>query len=188
VSPHFVRGGRLEVKFPETRSTERTRCPFCAETFPPTPPRAPVAEIGKDYRDHLAAAHPVQLHDLKTTRWHDGSFVRDEPRQSKPRNLRSRMQPRGNHGLLRLEGIGGGPPESDDEWVTVTCKCGWTGLSVRGTKLAWHELRIHFRNDYRLACPHCGWYWEGQDREEAERTIAEHIGTSHPDRFPWGYA
>ena len=187
MSPLFFRNGRVDLELPDTTTAQEVRCPYCGRAVPPAKPNTPIGEIGKDFRDHLAAVHPLQLHDLKTTRWQKGNFIRCEPWQPKGRALRSRKEPRGNHGLHKIVSIGGGEPESDDEWVTVICRCGWTGLSVHGTKLAWHELRIHYRNDYRLVCPHCDWYYEDQDSEHAARTMAQHIGTGHPERFPWGH-
>ncbi len=186
MSPLFLRNGKVELELSEP-STRDAGCPYCSEVFPPPEKHTPVNEIGQDYRNHLASAHPIQDHDLRTTRWRDGIFIRCEPWQPEPRLLRSRKEPRRNHGLQKIVRIGGGEPESDDEWASVVCRCGWQGLSVKGTALAWHELRVHYRNDYRLVCPHCGWYHEDQDRQEVERMMAQHIGTGHPDHFPWGY-
>ena len=161
-------------------------CPYCHQAFPAPSPSTPVALIGQDFRDHLSTSHPLQSYDLQTTRWHNGEFVRCEPEQPGTRHPRERRQPRGGHGFARLVRMGG-EPESDTEWVVIVCHCGWQSASVFGESLAWHELRVHFRNDCRLTCPYCDWRWEEQERDPAEREMARHIGILHPDRFPWGY-
>lgn len=185
VSPLFLRDRRFVMELMDRDAPRMTHCPFCTAIFPPPAPKTSVAEIGKDYRDHLAHAHPARLRDLRTTRWRDGTFIRCEPWQPGPRRLRTRREPRGNHGFESLTRIGGGPPESDDESLVVVCRCGWTGLRVHGRQPAMRDLQVHYRADYRLACPFCGWYWEDQEREHAERQMAQHIGTAHPENFPW---
>ena len=154
-------------------------CAYCGRVF----------SVRRLYRDHLKEAHPVQNYDLLTTRWRNGAFIRAplEDINRPPRALRTRRQPRGNHGLDRIVDVGGGPG-GGQEVLMVVCHCGWTGMSIHGRNVAMHELELHYRNDFRVICPHCAWRWEGQDREQAERTMAQHIGTAHPDTFPWGYS
>lgn len=163
------------------------RCPFCGQKFDPPSPDTPVAAIGQDFREHLRVLHPIQDHDLQTSRWDNGVFVRCEPETPSHRVMRQRKQPRGDHAFARLERVFG-EAESDTECVVIHCRCGWKSDSLFGESLAWQQLRVHFRNDYRLTCPHCGWRYEDQEREPVERQLARHIGMQHPDQFPWGYA
>lgn len=176
--PFFLRNGRLEFEDPVEGASYR--CPFCDRVFAAIPaPGAPANETGREFREHLASAHPVEDHDLRTTRWREGTFVRCDPRNPRVGPLRQRKQARGKHGVEEIVPVGGGA-------LLIRCHCGWFAVGFE-SELAWCELRVHYRNDYRLACPHCGWYWEDQDREDGEREMALHIGMRHPERFPWGY-
>lgn len=160
-------------------------CPYCLISIPPDPPDTPVNAIGQAYRDHLRTAHPVQHHDLHTTRWHDGLFVRSQPPISTARILTERRgDPPPGHGLAQLVSI-----DSDDaNQVVVFCACGWKEIVLHGAAEAQHVLRVHYQQIHRLVCPYCGWHWESEGRDDVEREMARHIGVSHPERFPWGYA
>lgn len=164
-----------------------TACPFCTQTFEPSAGSAPVNSVGEDLRNHIREAHPVQDRDLKTTRWQKGAYVRCDEELSRHRLLRQRRQPPAGHGLAQIQPVDGAR-ESEHEGVLITCKCGWRSFSAFGEGDAWHQLRIHFRNDYRLVCPHCELRVEDQDRDHSERALAQHIGIEHADRFPWGYS
>lgn len=119
-------------------------CPFCERSFEDDRPETPVNELGQELRDHLQTDHAVQDHDLKTTRWVDGAFVRTEPWLPQRRILRQQRRPPTGHALERFEQVDGEPGATES--VLVFCGCGWRGLSLHGTEQAWHILRVHFRS------------------------------------------
>ncbi len=167
---------------------DRLKCPFCDQIFGgPVPEGTPLAGIGRDFRDHLTTEHPVQEHDLATTRWHDGLLVRCEPAPPMrgPRLLPKRKTPPPGHGLLRLIPLD--ERESDQGPFAVFCTCGFRDVAPSDKREAFACLHWHWARSNRLACPFCQWTWESDLREEIEREMARHIGMQHPERFPWGY-
>lgn len=61
--------------------------------------------------------------------------------------LRERQHPPPGHGfkdMLTIEYRPAQRRDGDSDTVLVVCHCGWQGLSVCGTDLAWHELRVHY--------------------------------------------
>lgn len=184
-------------------------CPFCGRIFQ-------VRRLYREHlqMDHPVQDHDLQTtrwHNGVFVRCEPYTGPKDPRLQRRGipgRLLRERRTPRGSHGLERLVRLEGEPDnwtativpsESPDPLrsrddrqehtpVLVICRCGWKGMSPSGERGAWHELRVHFRNDYRLECPFCPWRWEDQVRDETERVMAQHIGTAHPDKFPWDYS
>lgn len=172
---------------PDGSRDEWLHCPFCDHVFErPVPPSTPAKDIGRDFRDHLHTEHPVQDRDLKTTRWHDGMFLRCEPEQARgPRLSPSRSNPPPGHGLARLLHLD--ERESDDGPMAVFCTCGFKDVGYTGRRQALAALRWHWARGQRIECPYCGWRWEWDVREDVEREMALHIGMAHATRFPWGY-